>query len=157
MVYSPAYYAKHKEAYRKYAKKAYAKSKEGPNFFNITKKQSERSKKLARTVDGRLKMSFLHSRTRAKNHNLSFDIDFDFVKELYQKQQGRCKLSNIEFSFENVTPFSPSIDRISSDKGYTRDNIRLVCLIVNLALNNFGDEAFFTMCEATIKHVGVGK
>ena len=39
-------------------------------------------------------------------------------------------------------PFAPSLDRIDSSGGYTRDNTRLVCQAVNFALNAFGEDIF---------------
>lgn len=35
----------------------------------------------------------------------------------------------------------PSIDRIDSNKGYVRGNIRIVCYIANLAMSQFGEGA----------------
>jgi hypothetical protein len=49
-------------------------------------------------------------------------------------------------------PFSPSLDRIDCTQGYVAGNVRLVCLIVNFALNTFGDDAFLEMCRAVVKN-----
>lgn len=38
--------------------------------------------------------------------------------------------------------------RIDSKGGYTKDNVRLVCIIVNFALSEFGDLSFDKMCKA---------
>lgn len=109
------------------------------------------SKERARTINGRLNMIFTQVRSRAENRNLAFDLDCDFVKDLFVQQEGKCPLSGIEFSFENDTPFSPSLDRINSGGGYTKDNVRWVCRIVNYGLNKFGDKIFLQMCEAVVK------
>jgi predicted molibdopterin-dependent oxidoreductase YjgC len=75
-----------------------------------------------------------------------------------EEQNGKCKLTNIDFTFKlketqkNFNPFNPSIDRIDSSKGYTKDNVRIVCVIVNLALNEFGEENFKIMCQSYINY-----
>lgn len=38
--------------------------------------------------------------------------------------------------------FGPSIDRIDASGGYTKDNVRLVCSGINIALGNRGDATF---------------
>jgi len=38
-----------------------------------------------------------------------------------------------------MRPFSASIDRINTNLGYTKDNVRFVCTMVNFALNEFGE------------------
>lgn len=63
---------------------------------------------------------------------------------------GLCEISGV--SLEKPTeskptegkrrlrPFTPSFDRIDSSKGYTADNTRVVCLALNLAMNQWGEE-----------------
>ena len=43
-------------------------------------------------------------------------------------------------------PFSPSVDRIGSGKGYARKCSACLELIVNLALNDLSDDAFALAC-----------
>jgi hypothetical protein len=47
-------------------------------------------------------------------------------------------------------PFAVSVDRVDNNKGYTKNNVRLVCAVVNFSLNEFGEEIFDKMCEAYI-------
>lgn len=50
-------------------------------------------------------------------------------------------------------PFAPSIDRIESKKGYTSDNIQIVCQIVNRAKNEYSQEMFDAMCLARVRQL----
>ena len=97
---------------------------------------------------------------RAKEAAINFDLTKEFIGILYQQQNSKCALTGIDFIFEKEStfrrPFAPSIDRINSDLGYTRDNVRLVCAVVNLALNEFGDKVFDKMCEAYVSNKQVG-
>ena len=43
-----------------------------------------------------------------------------------------------------------SVDRISSDDGYTRNNIRLVCWWVNMAKDTLEDDEFLIKCKAVV-------
>lgn len=102
---------------------------------------------------------FKTAKSRANLKGLEFSIDFEWLWELYNIQSGKCLLTGIQFKMERNKynerfsfPFSISIDRIDSGQGYTKTNTRLVCTIVNLALNRFGDEAFKQMCESFISH-----
>ncbi len=141
---------KNKEHYKKENNKTrYAKYKD-----NYLKRRSDFSK----TIRGKLYNLLEAARGRAKKNNLPINIDLDFLIELYEQQNGKCKLTNLDFTFElrsedkHFMPFNPSIDKIDSKGGYTKDNIRLVCVIVNLALNQFGEENFKLMCEAYINN-----
>jgi hypothetical protein len=55
----------------------------------------------------------------------------------------KCQISGIPFDFSKAIegrrrPFYPSLDRKDSSKGYSFKNCRLVCSIVNIAMNEWG-------------------
>jgi hypothetical protein len=92
---------------------------------------------------------------RAKELSLNFDLTVDFVLALYESQNGKCALTGLEFDYARDInfvrrPFAPSIDRIDNKKGYTKDNVRFVCVAVNIAVNEFGDAIFDKICRAYI-------
>jgi len=148
---NPNYFKeKGKEHYKK------EENKERYNKYrnDFLRRRSERSK----TVRGKLYDLLSAAQTRAKKNNLEFDLDLDFLIELCENQNGKCKLTNIDFTFNlregnlHFNPFNPSIDKINHTKGYTKDNIRLVCVIVNLSLNQFGEEVFKKMCNSYVEY-----
>lgn len=62
------------------------------------------------------------------------------------QQEWKCAISGIQFGLwgdggnpENK-PFRPSLDRIVPAEGYKPGNVRIVCEIVNLAMNVWGEE-----------------
>lgn len=85
----------------------------------------------------------------AKKNALKREIPFTITRAqfdtLVERSGGRCMVTGIEFQFTKFEgssrrPFAPSLDRIDSSKGYTPQNCRLVCVLVNLALNEWGLE-----------------
>jgi hypothetical protein len=76
---------------------------------------------------------------------------------LWQECSGRCMLTGLEFRETSVgsgkarRPYAPSLDRMNSEKPYTRGNCRLVLQAVNFALNAWGDDVFLAMAEGAIK------
>jgi hypothetical protein len=96
------------------------------------------------------------ARQRARRAWREADADImAFALDLYQAQGGRCALSGLPFDLRSVgygqvrRPFAPSLDRIDSRGGYTRDNVRLVCQVVNFALNAYGEDIFREIAVAT--------
>ena len=71
-----------------------------------------------------------------------FSLTLPFLVELYEKQDGKCALSGSLMRTndnrdtcpddERINPDKLSIDRIDSSRGYTEDNVQLVCCWVNL-------------------------
>jgi hypothetical protein len=99
-----------------------------------------------------------HAKSRAKTYGMEFDLDKEFLSNLFDSQKNKCALTGIEFRYDkekddlrHKRPFAPSLDRIDCKVGYIKGNVRLVCVIVNFALSEFGDEAFDEMCQAYIR------
>lgn len=98
----------------------------------------------------------IRSRKRAVQLGLPHDLDLAHLQELLKKSGGRCAVSGIAFTGcrypgQRIRPWMPSIDRIDTTRGYTPDNVRLVCAAVNLALNQFGEGIFFRIVTSTAR------
>jgi hypothetical protein len=92
----------------------------------------------------------------ARTRNLLFDIKFSMILKLYDQQGGKCAVSGIQFCFDKhgdavKRPLAPSIDRVDSFQGYTIANIRLVCVAVNLAMNQWGIDLFRRIADGVVK------
>lgn len=88
---------------------------------------------------------------RARRLNVPHDIDAFYIDELLVDQDYSCAVSGIvlECSSERFGgPFGPSLDRIVPELGYVRGNLRVVCQIVNVAMNAWGLEALQTLVTA---------
>ena len=84
---------------------------------------------------------------RAKKKKTPFSLTMDDINKLFEESMGKCSLTGIEFVFKYGTtkrwnPYAPSIDKIDPKGGYTKDNIRLVCAAVNIALHTWGLAVF---------------
>lgn len=82
----------------------------------------------------------MNIRYRARSKRLTFDLDLDWM--LDKLKYGRCQVTNKEFDLRPSTsrrknPWSPSVDRIDPNRGYTKDNCQLVSLIYNISKSNW--------------------
>ncbi len=152
------YNSENKEYFAKKGKERYKKEENPIRYQKFKDGYLRRKKNWYISLRGRLYDLLESARERAKKKNLIIDIDLEYLLELYEKQNKQCALTGIDFILErrsdghkHFTPFGPSLDKIDHNKGYTKDNVRLVCVMVNLSLNTFGDECFDKMCEAYIK------
>lgn len=149
------YSSENREYFKRKGKEKYRKE-DNPARYQKTKENFlKRRADWYLSIRGRLYDLLESARERAKKKNLLIDIDLEYLLELYEKQNKQCALTGIDFLLErrsdghkHFTPFGPSLDKIDHNKGYTKDNVRLVCVMVNLSLNTFGDECFDKMCIA---------
>lgn len=84
---------------------------------------------------------------------MAFDLDADWCRAQYT---GRCALTGLEFSYEGIKRGpkmrAPSVDRLDSTKGYTKDNCRIVIFAVNALKHSGTDEDMYKIAEALINH-----
>lgn len=89
-----------------------------------------------------------HCKNRALSNNMDFNIDEEFIISTLEKQENRCAISKIEFNFDkNDLLYTPSIDRIDSSKWYIKDNVQILCRIVNRMKTDLKQTEFLEICN----------
>jgi hypothetical protein len=85
----------------------------------------------------------------------AFDLN---VQEIQQRMdKGACEVTGYPLDLTPLAsryerrPNSPSLDRINPKNGYTMDNVRVVCLAVNMAMGTWGAGAFLPIAVAWTK------
>ena len=89
----------------------------------------------------------------ARLRDADTDLDIPWIEKHIAK--GFCAVSGIPFQVKTagenqVNPWQPSIDRLNQERGYTKRNCRMVCLIYNLARNQFRDADVMTLADALV-------
>lgn len=110
------------------------------NNVQCRKCASEHQKK-AREKDP-VKFLVRDAKQHAKVKNREFTIDIDDVLDCLYRQNNKCALSGVSFSSTN----RPSLDRIDSNLGYTKDNIQLLLKEVNIMKSNLPQDRFLSLC-----------
>lgn len=89
---------------------------------------------LNKSIERFLAYKFNRIKMRAKKINVKFNLDKKSLINLYNKQDGKCFYTGYEMKWGvdvGVSRNSLSVDRISPNKGYTKDNIVLCCNFIN--------------------------
>lgn len=116
-------------------------------------KDTKNRKLRKQKVSGRTTELLAGAKSRAKRKNITFELDRNWIED--KLKIGTCELTGLKFDFSLPTqkrsnPFAPSLDRIDSLKGYTKENTRLVLNSVNMALNEFGLEHLILISKAIV-------
>lgn len=100
---------------------------------------------------------------------LEFNITPQIVSDIFEAQKFKCALSNLDLYPFIIDPFeatkrkSPkyrylsgkvnaSIDRIDSNKGYTKENIQIVHININSMKMHLSQDIFIDMCIKVANH-----
>lgn len=83
---------------------------------------------------------------QAKKNAMKRGIEFNLTSQefavLVTRSEGHCEVSGVPFDMSAANgmrrPFAASLDRIDSAMGYSFENCRMVCVLVNIALNEWG-------------------
>lgn len=96
----------------------------------------------------------LAARGRSRMKRLPYNLDFDFLNELWNIQKGKCAVSGIDMTFtmdSGRTYSNVSLDQIDPNKGYTKENVQLVCMAVNQLKSDFEIDVIYKICENILK------
>lgn len=88
---------------------------------------------------------YLAARSRALKRGIECSINAETLKRLYTEQEGKCFYSGMELGLKADKKYVLSVERINSMKGYTPDNIVLVCYIVNSMKNDLPLKEFISI------------
>ena len=90
---------------------------------------------------------------------MEWDIDLDHIKNLWQKQDGRCALSGVFMTWhggEGRQDLNASIDRKDPTKGYIIGNVQLVAQRVNTMKHTLGEGKFYWWCKNIVNKKETG-
>lgn len=91
---------------------------------------------------------FAHKRGRLEGK--PSELNVPILREIWQRQQGVCAVTGLPMDVqgEGHGLLVPSLDRIVSKGGYTRDNVRFVCLFYNHMKKDFSDASIAALLAA---------
>jgi hypothetical protein len=140
-----AYYLTHKEKVSTTGKK-----------WRDANKEVVREQHLSRylTIGRRATVLLASAKRRAADRGLDITISHQWLVSRWQEIGGLCEVTGLPMTLlrspetAHRQSFNPSLDRRDNSKGYSEENTRFVCVIVNIAINDFGEADFTTMCKA---------
>jgi hypothetical protein len=96
-----------------------------------------------------IKNAVYFARARAKKYGYTFELTEDDVLDIFRAQEGLCYWFGVPLvpSAVALHPQKPSLDKIDSDAGYTRDNTVLACVAANLGRSSCDPEVFREFCD----------
>ncbi len=114
----------------------------------------------ASTFDGYMTKIYINLRKNADKRKIDVNINKDDIITLYHQQNGVCALTgqkmthrcNPDATRGNRYLTNISVDRINSQKAYEKDNIQLVCSIINTIKWDLPHDEFIWYCYLTYKN-----
>ena len=90
-------------------------------------------------VEYRAKTLYNAAKSRAVQNDLKFDLTLEWI--LDKLKIGKCEKTNLKFQYnsydsEKINPYTPSLDKIIPEEGYTKDNVQVVVLNYNRLKND---------------------
>ena len=117
-------------------------------------KNRQRGSDFYKSINGRALTLLKSANRRACNFNEACDLDYDFIYNKLEK--GVCEITGIVFDFNKPehsckNPYAPSIDRIDSTIGYTKNNTRIVIWQYNLMKGEISDKELLILCKLILE------
>lgn len=119
-------------------------------YCGVCRGKRERASKSG-CIEDKARIMIAKTKNRAKNNNLPFEIDALWIVMQWYKQHGRCSLSGRPMTLA-FGPCGVSLERINSDKGYTRRNTVLVALQVNSMKSDMKLQDFLDWCRTVTEY-----
>jgi hypothetical protein len=109
------------------------------------------SARARQTAAGRAAQLQSNAKRRAEDKGIPFNLDrLDLIQRI---TAGHCEVTGIPFDLgigAGINPWAPSLDRKDSSKGYTFDNVQVVCTAYNLAKHQFPTDVLLRLARAIV-------
>ena len=113
------------------------------------KRGRERYRKTIGTLEGCAKNLLRGAKQRAKKKTIPFDLTLSWIREKLSSK--KCEVTSLPFCFDGGKhPFGPTIERVIPEKGYTRENCKLVIWAYNAAKGCGTHDHVLTMARALV-------
>ena len=102
---------------------------------------------------------FRYFKRVSKARKREYDLDLPYLKDLWEGQGGHCPLTGWKLrlpqstaGFGGAVPDNASLDRIDSNLGYVKGNVRYIALMANWARNSWDDDMLRAFARAVVEH-----
>lgn len=97
---------------------------------------------------------------RANNRHHETNMSLEYLRQLWEKQDGTCPYSGIGLSLprskDNSPMYTASLDRIDSSKGYVEGNVQFVSTAINWMKGSMTHEETIGLCKLIAQHWSAG-
>lgn len=106
------------------------------------------------TPRGRAGLLVFFAAKRARASGLEFSLSWEPVAAAIAS--GMCAATGLPFDLKpgpyrhHANPWAPSLDRRDSSKGYTLDNVQVVCAAYNYAKSEWSADVLLTIARAIV-------
>lgn len=107
----------------------------------------------------RARCLYNNAKQRAKTKGIPFDIELNYIED--KLKEGICESTGARFiikkyskknGYEKINSLSPSIDQILPSKGYTKENIKVVCDHFNKMKSDKSLEETYYIAKKFVMH-----
>jgi hypothetical protein len=91
----------------------------------------------------------------SKRRNIEHTITKEEIEEIYNNQNGLCYWFGVPLtpSSKHKYPLQPSLDRLDSNRGYTKDNVVICCYTANIGRNENDLETWLEFLDILKKNI----
>ena len=96
--------------------------------------------------------------SHAKERSVKKQVEFDLCRAEIEQvlRDGLCQYTGIAFDLTDGprTPWSPTLDRLNNDLGYTKDNVQVVVWAFNAFKNQWDRQTYLLLLQQCLHHFG---
>ena len=97
------------------------------------------------------KVMYFNAERRSAASGKVFSITPAYFLDLVASTNGKCSVTGIDFESSPRSPFAASLDRVVSSKGYEPGNIRIICHVLNVAMNTWGIDPVLMLAKRLLQ------
>lgn len=116
-----------------------------PEIVRVARKANERRYRGHISQSDGMKTHLRRLRKRSKDEGKVFDVDLEYLHEIWNKQGGKCIYTHVSLIHPHYKTkkhnriYTASLDRIDSSKWYIKGNVQFVSMCINYMKSTLTD------------------